>query len=131
MSVDHSTVWAPVLEFEETYQASRDGQIRRTPKTPWHPGRLRVLSLNRYGYLMVELSQHGLGTNHLVHRVVYEAFHGRIPPGMQINHRNGIKTDNWIENLEVVTPCGNIHHAMDMGLRRRNPRRRRPLKTES
>lgn len=51
------------------------------------------------------------------HRVVWEAVHGPIPPGMVINHRNGVKDDNRIENLEVVTPQGNALHAFAAGLR--------------
>lgn len=45
------------------------------------------------------------------HRAIWEAANGPIPPGMQINHINGIKHDNRLENLEVVTPSENILHA--------------------
>ena len=46
-----------------------------------------------------------------VHRKVVEAFCGPIPEGMQVNHKNGIKDDNRLENLEVVTPGENILHS--------------------
>lgn len=45
------------------------------------------------------------------HRLVYEAFVGPIPEGMQINHKNGVKDDNRVENLEIATPSENTRHA--------------------
>ena len=39
----------------------------------------------------------------LVHRRVWEQAHGPIPDGMEIHHRNGVKTDNRLENLEIVS----------------------------
>lgn len=52
-----------------------------------------------------------------VHRMVWEAVHGPIPEGMQINHKNGIKHDNRIANLELVTPSENTLHSYRMNLR--------------
>lgn len=45
-----------------------------------------------------------------VHRAVVAAFLGPIPEGMQVNHKNGVKDDNRLENLEVVTAKQNIQH---------------------
>lgn len=53
----------------------------------------------------------------LVHRIVWEAVNGEIPEGLQINHLNGIKSDNRIDNLEVVTASENVRHAFATGLR--------------
>lgn len=52
----------------------------------------------------------------VVHRIVWESVHGPIPDGLQINHINGIKTDNRINNLELVTPSENLSHAYRTGL---------------
>lgn len=51
-----------------------------------------------------------------VHRVTYEAWVGRIPNKMQINHIDGDPLNNHLENLEVVTPEENIAHAVHNGL---------------
>ena len=50
------------------------------------------------------------------HRMIWEHVNGPIPTGMQINHKNGNKADNRIENLELVTPSENCLHAYRSGL---------------
>lgn len=45
-----------------------------------------------------------------VHKLVWEAFNGPIPEGMQIDHRDGDKTNNMLENLRCVTPKENQHN---------------------
>lgn len=47
---------------------------------------------------------------HKVHRAVLQTFVGEIPEGMQVNHINGVKHDNRLENLELVTASGNTSH---------------------
>lgn len=66
---------------------------------------------NGDGYL--EISSH-YNITKSVHRLVAMAFIGEIPQGMEINHKNGIKTDNRVENLEIVTHVENMHHARDV-----------------
>ncbi|HBW57840.1 MAG TPA: hypothetical protein DEF27_08565 [Oscillatoriales bacterium UBA8482] len=57
------------------------------------------------------------GKTFLVHRVVWEAFNGEIPQGLQINHIDGNKANNSLSNLELVTPAENIRHAVKTGLK--------------
>lgn len=64
------------------------------------------------GYIEVYVG----GARKLAHRLIWEAANGPIPAGLQINHKNGIKTDNRLCNLEVVTPSENILHAHRTGL---------------
>lgn len=63
------------------------------------------------GYQLVNLyDNEGNMKKYLVHRVVWEAVTGeQIPSDMQINHRNEIKTDNTISNLELVSPKYNCN----------------------
>ena len=69
--------------------------------------------INGRGY--VEISSAGMVG--LAHRMIWESVHGLIPAGMQINHINGIKTDNRLVNLELVTPHENLMHAYQVGLK--------------
>lgn len=67
-------------------------------------------TLSEYGYRNCFID----GKWRAVHRMVYETFIGEIPAGMEINHRNMIRRDNRLENLELVTRMENIHHARSM-----------------
>ena len=69
------------------------------------------------GYLQVRVTIDGVRIHALAHRLVWKHFRGEIPEGMQINHINGNKKDNRIENLEVVTPSQNMKHAFRTGLK--------------
>lgn len=51
-----------------------------------------------------------------LHCIVWETFVGEIPEGMQINHIDGNKHNNCLENLELVTPHENMVHAWKTGL---------------
>lgn len=50
------------------------------------------------------------------HRVIWEAVHGEIPAGLEIDHLNGRKADNRISNLDAVTHSENVLRAVAMGL---------------
>lgn len=63
------------------------------------------------GYLQVRAMINGTRHNASAHRLVWLHFRGRIPDGLVINHKNGNKSDNRLDNLEVVTPSVNAQHA--------------------
>lgn len=64
------------------------------------------------------------------HRTIWTAFNGEIPKGMQINHINGIKSDNRMENLELCTGKQNMNHALMAGLIKSPGGKPRPTKEE-
>lgn len=51
-----------------------------------------------------------------VHLMVATAYFGEKPKGYEINHKNGIKTDNSVQNLEYCTHSQNCKHSFDTGL---------------
>lgn len=72
------------------------------------------------GYVVISFN----GAKYYVHRLMYETFIGEIKKGYQINHINGKKADNRLENLEVVSPSENIIHAYKNGLAKGLPAER-------
>lgn len=89
------------------YKADPDAGVVYGPKgTP-------ITGRGGGGY--VRLSRHGRYMGY-AHRAIWIACHGDIPEGMQINHINGIKSDNRITNLELVTGAENVAHAFATGL---------------
>ena len=63
---------------------------------------------------------HYLSKSILLHRLVYVYFHGLIPIGMCVNHKDGNKLNCRIQNLELVTESGNHVHAIVTGLKRKS-----------
>src|SRR4051812_42677457 len=93
--------WRQVAGYEGTYEVSSEGRIRRTGRGPGaRVGRIIGQNPNphRRGYYHCTLSKLECGRRrartHPVHRVVAYAFLGLRPLGHEINHRNGIKSDN-------------------------------------
>lgn len=68
------------------------------------------------GYTYVSLCLDGRSRLFRVHQVVWLFFRGPIPHKLEINHRNGVRDDNRILNLELVTHSENISHAYRLGL---------------
>lgn len=104
--------WKPVLGYERLYEISDLGRLRRIMGGPGtHLGKFNK-SAQRSGYAAYYLSSGSKVRTFPAHRLVVEAFYGPIPPNMQINHKNGRKDDNRLENLEVCTPSQNRVHAL-------------------
>jgi len=101
------------------YSASSFGKIKRNAGTLRCPkDRILKQMNNPRGYLCVGLLRPNTKQRPLMaHRVIIEAFIGEAPTSKhEVNHLNGIKTDNRIDNLEWATRAENIQHAYDTGL---------------
>lgn len=109
-------IWMPIPGYEGLYDVSSKGSIRRAPENARFKTKpIRKLTITKFGYQSVYIKNtEGQGKNLLVHRAVMAAFVGPVPDGHQINHKNGIKSDNRIENLEYITPSANVQHAYDV-----------------
>lgn len=69
---------------------------------------LKTRANAKFGYVQIGMySSKEDVTFPLVHRLIAETFLGPIPDGYQVNHKNGIRHDNRLENLEVVTASEN------------------------
>jgi len=98
------------------YEASNHGRIRRVGKASYLPLPPRkTYTLSGYEWVTIRTPERVRCLR--VHALVAVAFLGPRPDGMQINHINGIKTDNRPDNLEYVTPQQNSQHAVALGLR--------------
>ena len=115
--------------YEGQYAVTEDGRVWSYPRViisknhvyrDWSGGFLRHGIGNR-GYHHVTLSN-GKTKTRLIHRLVAEAFIPN-PLGLaQVNHKNGNKNDNRVENLEWMTLQENMTHAAMMGLKPRGAR---------
>lgn len=114
--------WKDVPEFEGYYQVSNLGNIKGLSRKVSFGRSHRIVKENilkkysrkRGGYQMVGLFKPGAPRNNrnkYVHRLVLSSFVGVVLDA-EINHKNGIKTDNRLENLEWVTRKENIHHKL-------------------
>lgn len=114
------------IENHPHYYVSRCGKvISHTPK------RTRLIKGSDHkGYIRIDLRKgrrKGLpkvGGSARLHRLVFDAFGSRLDINLEINHINGDKKDNRIENLEQISHVENIKHAHNMG-RYKNRKRRK------
>ena len=119
-------IWKPVIGYENIYAVSNLGRVKSLDRftvvendprsrvhTRKHKGRILTQGLNDDGYLFVGLTYNNKGVQRLVHRLVYQSF---ISSDLQngdrdstVNHKNTIKTDNRVENLELMSRLENTH----------------------
>lgn len=121
-------VWKPVKGYEGYYKVSNFGRVKsldryvkhsRNPKHKYlKRGALCSLNDNGNGYLQVHLYQGGKSSRRVryIHRLVADAFIPNIKNKPQVNHINGDKADNFVDNLEWVTSKENNNHAEHTGL---------------
>lgn len=88
-----------------TYEVSTDGKIRNAVTKHVLTG-----TIDRKGYVRYDLSCHGKRIVRSGHRIVALTYLQNTNKLPQVNHKNGIKTDNRIENLEWCTGKDNVIH---------------------
>lgn len=95
-----------IPNYEEIYQVSNLGKVRNITT-----GKILKPFLNKYGYLQVTLCKNGKTKLFRVHRLVAECFIENPFKKEQVNHINGNKIDNRIDNLEWCTGSENVKHS--------------------
>ena len=106
-------IWKEVPNYEGVYQISNLGRVKSLKL-----GREKILKPkeHRNGYTQVYLWEEGKSKLFFVHRLIMLAFVGKSD--LQVNHKNGIKADNRLENLEYCTASENMTHAYSIGLKK-------------
>ena len=95
-----------VVAFLEGYVVKQDGRVYSLKS-----GKFMKPSITRNGYMMLTLSHHGKTKRFHLHRLVAYSFIENPLNKSQVNHIDGDKTNNSVDNLEWVTPKENNAHA--------------------
>ena len=112
-------IWVPVVtwmsgkkyDFTGYYEASDLGRIRGVERYD-SIGRLRKQTIKKpqFGksdYYIVGLCKEGVNKSFAVAKIVFESFNGKVPEGMQVNHIDEDKTNNRLDNLNLMSPKEN------------------------
>lgn len=111
-------IWKDVPGYSGMYQVSNTGKIKSLSRLKRGRGKSmfvtpeRILSgiRNKYGYLEVILHDGSTIKHHTIHRLVATAFIPNPESLPQINHKNEIKNDNRVENLEWCDAKYNMNY---------------------
>ncbi len=95
------------LVLSGEWRIDNQGKIWRQKDGEW----IRTEHRTPQSYLQVRKMRNGIRIHTGAHRLVCRHFVGPIPPGMTVNHKNGVKDDNRPENLEIASYSENMRHA--------------------
>ncbi len=129
LEILENEIWKDVVGYDSLYKVSNFGRVRgvgkqATDKTPfWQikllkKDKINSQSKNKWGYLGVTLYKDGIGQRFQVHRLMMIAFIPNPENKPQVNHKDGVKDNNTLENLEWNTRSENQKHAFRIGLKK-------------
>ena len=123
-------IWKDIPGYEGIYQASNYGRIRTVEgkitytklhgKRAWKSRVLKGRGDNPKTGKRVSLWKDGVSKDYLVARLVALTFLGTPPEGFTVNHKDGNRMNNRIDNLEWLSLGDNIRHGFDTGLYRKS-----------
>lgn len=115
-------VWKDIDGYVGYYQVSSHGRVRSLPRTVngrFYKGRVRSTKLNnKKQYPKISLYVNGVSTYYKVHQLVARSFIPNPENKREVNHIDGNKLNNHIDNLEWVTSKENKEHNKKLGITR-------------
>jgi hypothetical protein len=125
-------IWKPIPGYEGLYEVSNHGRVQSLERRVPHGrngsqrirGRILRLQKHKGGYQAVQLWRDNTMRRPLVHTVVAAAFIGPAPDDHDVNHIDGVKTNNGSDNLEYLTRSQNNSHAYATDLKASGERHR-------
>lgn len=106
--------WKDVVGYEDLYLVSNLGRIKTLYKRKY--GSIINVYINQQGYCFVRLNKNKKRTGLLLHRLVAKAFIPNPENKPQVNHKDGNKQNNKVDNLEWVTSSENMKHSWNNNL---------------
>ena len=107
-------IWKDIPWYEWKYQASNLWRISSVNYRGYWEDKILSSKPTRLWYVCICLTKNGKEKFYLAHRLVTLAFLWEILEWMEVNHKNGIKHDNELENLEYVTRRENQLHSINV-----------------
>ena len=104
-------IWKDIPGFEGLYQVSNHGNILSVKRNKY-----RKIRKDKWGYSIVGLNKDGGQKQLFVHRLVAVAFIPNPNNFAEVNHIDGNKANNSVDNLEWCNRYENAHHAFRTGL---------------
>lgn len=111
---NENEIWKPLVGYETEYLISSYGRLKSIKH-----GKSIILKPHintRNGYVYYLVSKNGKSKNSRAHRLVALTFIPTNDTKLQVNHKDGNKTNNRVDNLEWCTQSENMIHAYKMGL---------------
>lgn len=109
-------VWEPIKGYEGLYEISNKGRVKGFKVRNAYQEHILKPLFDKDGYCKVNLYKDRKMKRVSVHKLVALTFLGEEEGKQQINHIDGNKENNCVENLEWCTPKENIHHSIKIGL---------------
>ena len=116
--IEMDELWKSIKGYEGLYEVSTLGRVRSIERIIVNR-RNREMTIKETilkpenadnGYERVFLCKNGKGVHKRVATLVFESFVGAIPEGLEIDHANGVRTDNRLENLRAVSHLENCRN---------------------